>query len=203
MPDFSHLTERQREIYDFIRSKIEGRGFGPTVREIGEAFKIQSPNGVMCHLKALEKKGLIKRTPNAARAIELIDHPFGARGLPLLGKVAAGTPIEAVAIAEEEKLDINRMFEGPEHFLLQVRGSSMIEDHIEDGDYVVIRKQESAANGERVVVMVDGETTLKKFYHDGQHVRLEPANDSMEPIVLDSTSNAQVLGSLVGVVRKL
>src|SRR5262245_21010501 len=203
MPDFSALTHRQREIYDFIRSKIEGRGYGPTVREIGESFDIKSPNGVMCHLKALEKKGLIKRTPNAARAIELVDHPFGSRGLPLLGKVAAGTPIEAVALADEEKVDINRLFDGPEHFLLQVRGQSMIDDHIDDGDYVVIRKQESAANGERVVVMVDGETTLKRFYHDGQSVRLEPANDSMDPIILDSTSNARVLGSLVGVVRKV
>jgi repressor LexA len=202
MPDFSQLTDRQREIYDFIRSKIETRGYGPTVREIGLEFKIKSPNGVMCHLKALEKKGLIQREGFSARAIRLIDHPFGSRGLPLLGKVAAGVPIEAVEEADE-RLDINQLFTGPEHFLLRVRGHSMIEDHIEDGDFVVIRRQKSAANGERVVVMVDGETTLKRFYRDGDGVRLEPANSSMDAITLDAKSNAEVLGTLVGVVRKV
>src|SRR5205823_12685350 len=95
MPDFSQLTERQREIYDFIKERIEGRGFGPTVREIGEGFDIKSPNGVMCHLKALEKKGLIKRTGFRARAIQLMDHRHPAAGLPLLGAVAAGTPTKA------------------------------------------------------------------------------------------------------------
>src|SRR5437899_840921 len=105
MPDFSTLTERQREIYDFIRSKIEGRGYGPTVREIGLAFDIKSPNGVMCHLKALEKKGLIHREGFQARAIELIGHKFGHPGLPLLGHVAAGAPIEAVE--KRELLNIN------------------------------------------------------------------------------------------------
>src|SRR5438034_9904445 len=96
MPDFSQLTERQREIYDFIREKIEGRGYGPTVREIGENFGIKSPNGVMCHLKALEKKGLIKREEHAARAIQLVDHRRPAYGLPLLGTVAAGVPLPAL-----------------------------------------------------------------------------------------------------------
>src|SRR5919109_5537246 len=97
MPDMSALTERQREIYDFIRSKIEGRGYGPTVREIGLAFDIKSPNGVMCHLKALEKKGLIKREGFSARAIQLIDHRPDSAGLPFLGRVAAGSPTQAVA----------------------------------------------------------------------------------------------------------
>src|SRR5262249_51950566 len=96
MPDFNQLTDRQREIYDFIRTKIESRGYGPTVREIGEAFGIKSPNGVMCHLKALQTKGFIKREEFSARAIELIGHKFGSPGLPFLGSVAAGTPIEAV-----------------------------------------------------------------------------------------------------------
>src|SRR3954463_9938712 len=95
MPDFSQLTERQREIYEFIRSKIEARGYGPTVREIGEHFGIKSPNGVMCHLKALEKKGVIKREANAARAIQLVDHRRPSPGLPYLGVVAAGTPIDS------------------------------------------------------------------------------------------------------------
>src|SRR6201990_3238738 len=111
MPDFSQLTERQREIYDFIRDKIESRGYGPTVREIGDAFGIKSPNGVMCHLKALEKKGLIKREGRSARAIQLVAHRRRSPGLPFLGHVAAGAPLAAVA--QEERLDFDEMFAGP------------------------------------------------------------------------------------------
>src|SRR6266850_1282360 len=120
MPDFSQLTERQREIYEFIRSKIEGRGYGPTVREIGDGFKIKSPNGVMCHLKALEKKGLILREGRSARAIQLVDHRPPAQGLPFLGKVAAGTPI--VAAEQNDRLEIDEIFGGPNRFVLQVHG---------------------------------------------------------------------------------
>src|SRR5919108_3966641 len=108
MPDFSQLTERQREIYDFIRSKIESRGYGPTVREIGQGFNIRSPNGVMCHLKALEKKGLILREGFSARAIQLVDHRPPSSGLPLLGLVAAGAPTPAVG--NDERLDLDGMF---------------------------------------------------------------------------------------------
>src|SRR5436309_15772305 len=111
MPDFSQLTERQREIYDFIRERIEGRGFGPTVREIGEGFDIKSPNGVMCHLKALEKKGLIKRTGFRARAIQLVDHQRTAASLPMLGLVAAGSP--TAAIEQDERLEVNDLFGNP------------------------------------------------------------------------------------------
>src|SRR5215831_17619793 len=114
MPDFSQLTERQREIYDFIREKIESRGFGPTVREIGEGFEISSPNGVMCHLKALEKKGLIKRTGFRARAIQLIDHkPFSA-GLPLVGVVAAGSP--TLALDQADRLEFKDLFGQPNNY---------------------------------------------------------------------------------------
>jgi len=202
MPDLSQLTERQKQIYEFIRDKIETRGYGPTVREIGEAFNIKSPNGVMCHLKALEKKGLIKRDPNHARAIELIGRRISSRGLPLLGRVAAGSPILAVEQIDE-KLNINDLFEGQDHFVLQVTGQSMIEDHIEDGDYVVIQQQEVATNGERVVAMIDDEVTLKRFYKEPDHIRLEPANGTMEPILVRADSDAKILGVLVGVVRKL
>src|SRR5215470_17865113 len=113
MPDFSQLTERQREIYDFIREKIESRGYGPTVREIGINFKIKSPNGVMCHLKALEKKGLIKREGFSARAIQLVDHLPGRANLPLMGVVAAGTPTQAVA--QDDRLDFTGLFGGANH----------------------------------------------------------------------------------------
>ncbi len=202
MPDFSQLTERQREIYDFIKGKIESRGYGPTVREIGLAFEIRSPNGVMCHLKALEKKGLIIREGFSARAIQLVGHRPPSAGLPLYGAVAAGSPVEEVA--NEEHLDFDDLFAGPDHFALQVRGQSMIEDHIDDGDYVVIRKQETARDGERVVARIDNEVTLKRFYTDKGKIRLEPANRAMKPIVLNDSqaANAQILGVLVGVLRK-
>jgi repressor LexA len=200
MPDFSQLTERQREIYDFIRDKIESRGYGPTVREIGTAFSIKSPNGVMCHLKALEKKGLIKREGFSARAIQLLDHHPHAAGLPMLGLVAAGSPTQAVAQVDE-RLEFGELFHGPNCFALKVRGQSMIEDHIDDGDYVVIRKQEVAQNGERVVAMIDDEVTLKKYYDENDHIRLEPANGNMKPIVVPK-GEAGIVGVLVGVVRK-
>jgi repressor LexA len=199
MPDFSQLTERQREIYDFIRCKIESRGYGPTVREIGDGFDIKSPNGVMCHLKALEKKGLIIREENRARAIQLADYRLGSSGLPLLGLVAAGAPTQAVE--QSERLEFNDLFGGPNEYALRVRGQSMIEDHIDDGDFVVIRKQATAENGERVVAMIDNEVTLKRFYKERDRIRLEPANGSMDPIVVHP-SEANILGVLVGVVRK-
>lgn len=200
MPDFSQLTERQREIYEFIREKIESRGYGPTVREIGLGFNIASPNGVMCHLNALVRKGLIMRQGRSARAIQLVDHRPPSRGLPFLGKVAAGTPTEAVL--DEERLELDGLFSGPDHFVLKVQGTSMIEDHIQDGDFVVIRKQETASNGERVVAMIDGDVTLKKFYLDKGAIRLEPANGSMEPIVVEPGTDVQIVGTLVGVLRK-
>jgi repressor LexA len=200
MPDFSTLTPRQREIYDFIKDKIESRGYGPTVREIGDGFHIQSPNGVMCHLNALVKKGLILRKGKSARAIQLVDHRPPSAELPLVGSVAAGPPIEAVA--HEDRLNFSDLFCGPDHFALKVRGQSMIEDHIDDGDFVVIRKQATAENGDRVVAMIDNEVTLKRYHRDKGQVRLEPANGKMQPIVVDPNSESCILGILVGVLRK-
>jgi repressor LexA len=200
VPDFNQLTERQRDIYAFIRDRIEDRGYGPTVREIGQAFDIRSPNGVMCHLKALEKKGLIKREGFSARAITLVDRRQSGSTLPLLGAVAAGTPTQAVA--QDEHLDFKELFGDPNYYALRVRGQSMIENHIDDGDYVVIRKQEKAENGTRVVAMVDDEVTLKRFYREKNRVRLEPANKGMAPIFVDSDEDLRILGVLVGVIRK-
>jgi repressor LexA len=202
MPDFSQLTERQREIYEFIRDKIESRGYGPTVREIGNAFHIMSPNGVMCHLNALVKKGLILRQGRSARAIQLVDHQRpGVTELPLMGAVAAGQPIQAVA--SDDRLNLGALFSGRDHYALKVRGQSMIEDHIDDGDYVVIRRQETAENGERVVAMIDNEVTLKRFHREKGQVRLEPANGKMQPIVVGpDAQNCSILGVLVGVLRR-
>jgi repressor LexA len=198
----SSLTSRQKEIYDFIRDKMEKRGYPPTVREIGVAFAIKSPNGVMCHLNALVKKGLIQREAQSARAIQLVDYkPAGhAAELPLYGAVAAGQPI--TADATDERLNFADLFCGPDHYVLRVKGQSMIEDHIADGDFVVIRQQDTAENGERVVAMVDNEVTLKRFYHQGDQIVLQPCNGTMAPIVLDASSDTRILGVLVGVLRK-
>lgn len=201
MPDQSQLTTRQREIYNFIREKIETRGYGPTVREIGQAFDISSPNGVMCHLKALEKKGHIIREKNSARAIQLEDyHPAGS-GLPLLGHVAAGSPTQAVE--NSEWLEFKNLFSSDNLYALKVKGQSMIEDHIQDGDYVVIRRQETARNGERVVAMIEGDVTLKRFYKERSRIRLEPSNGNYAAIYVDPNSvDVKVLGVLAGVLRK-
>jgi repressor LexA len=200
MADLDTLTARQREIYNFIRSKIQGRGYGPTVREIGIQFHIKSPNGVMCHLKALQKKGLIHREPNMSRAIQLLDDPTMARpaGLKLVGRIAAGQPIEA--IEQDEELGFTEWEGSDDKFALRVQGNSMIEEHIADGDYVVIKRQDQARDGQIVAVRDDdGEATLKRLYRERNRVRLEPANKTMKPIYRD---HVDILGVLVGVVRK-
>jgi repressor LexA len=193
MADLDALTPRQKEIYNFIRGKIQGRGYGPTVREIGLHFQIKSPNGVMCHLKALQKKGLIHREPNMSRAIQLLEDPVSAHqmGLKLVGRIAAGQPIEAVE--QHEELTFSEWTEPGDKFALRVTGDSMIEEHIADGDFVIIKRQEQARDGQIVAVRDDdGEATLKKFFRDRNRVRLEPANKTMKPIFRDRVNN--VLG---------
>ena len=200
MTGLDQLTKRQKEIYDFVRDKIVHRGYGPTVREIGESFGISSPNGVMCHLKAIEKKGLIRRSPNKSRAIELTDMPDEpSRGLKLVGCVAAG--MTQLAFAQDDRIDFGELFNRPNLFVLQVSGDSMIEAQIADGDFVVVRKQPTATRGEMVVAQTeDGEATLKYWFPETNRIRLQPANSSMKPIYVD---NAQVVGVVVGVVRTL
>lgn len=200
MADLEHLTPRQREIYRFIREKIQSRGYGPTVREIGTQFDIKSPNGVMCHLKALQKKGLIQREPNMSRAIQLLQDPTQAprSGLKLRGRIAAGQPLEAVEDAEEFGFEDWQQTDST--FVLQVTGDSMIEEHIADGDYVIIKCQEYARDGQIAAVLDDdGGATLKRLYKEKNRVRLEPANRHMKPIYRDSV---KIIGILAGVVRK-
>lgn len=195
------LTQRQRAVYEFIREKIRSRGYGPTVREIGDHFKIRSPNGVMCHLKALEKKELITREPNMSRAIQLTTDSASDRGFPLLGQVAAGVLHEA--IEQDELVDFGDMFDVADKdlFVLEVRGDSMIDAQIADGDYVVVRRQRTARKGQIVVAQTDeGEATLKRWFPEKKRIRLEPANSSMKPIYV---KNAKILGVLIGVVRQL
>ncbi len=198
---FDNLTPRQRDVYKFIREKIRGRGYGPTVREIATRFDINSPNGVVCHLKALVKKGMITREPNMARAIRLVAEPIEERGLPLTGTIAAGVLHEA--IEQNERVDFQEMLtpSTKNRFALRVEGDSMIEDQIADGDYVVVQKQRTARKGQIVVALTDdGEATLKRWFPEKNRIRLEPSNSSMKPIYV---KNARVLGVVVGVVRKV
>jgi repressor LexA len=199
MPLMSNqLTDRQQSVYDMIRSLIVNRGYGPTVREIGEHFGIKSPNGVMCHLRALERKGLITRSPNKSRAIELT-HTADRCGhaLPMAGMVAAGPT--TLAFEQNDRVDFSEMLFKDDRFILRVSGDSMIDAHITDGDYVVIQKQHSAEPGQMVVAQTsDGEATLKFWHPEGGRIRLQPANESMDPIYV---KDAQVIGVAVGVVR--
>ena len=199
MGKLEQLTKRQKLVYDFIRDKILNRGYGPTVREIGENFGISSPNGVMCHLKALEKKGLIVREPNMSRAIRLTAEPVGPKGLPLVGQIAAGIMHEAVE--QKERIDFGAMFDKKSLYVLKVDGDSMIDAQIADGDFVVVKRQRTAEAGQMVVAQTeDGDATLKFWHPEKNRIRLQPANSSMQPIYV---KGARVTGVVVGVVRKL
>ena len=194
------LTQRQRDVFDFIRDKIQNRGYGPTVREIGEEFGISSPNGVMCHLKALEKKGLIVRSPNKSRAIELSPEVAqGGRGIPMVGRVAAGTLHEAVE--QDQRFDFDASFGRPGTFMLEVHGDSMIDAHVMDGDYAIVDSRRAANRGDIVVALTDdGEATMKFWFPEQGRIRLQPANAEMEPIYV---THADVKGVVVGIVRQV
>ena len=172
------LTKKQKLVYEFIRDKIQNRGYGPTVREIGERFAIRSPNGVMCHLKAIEKKGLIHRSPNKSRAIELTGEAKRQRGLPLVGRVAAGVMHEAIE-QSDRRIELGEMFKGKNVFVLEVSGDSMIDANIQDGDFVVIEPRETAKTGEMVVARTeDGEPTLDPSHRPPYGHREEKDRDA-------------------------
>ena len=192
------LTKRQLAVFDFIRDKINNRGYGPTVREIGDKFKINSPNGVMCHLRALEKKGLITRQPNMSRAIQLAAEFGNPDSIPLAGQVSAGVMLEAVE--ESEEIDVGKMFAKDGRFALRVSGDSMIEAQIADGDFVIVERTNEASNGQMVIAQTDdGQATLKYWFPEDDRIRLQPANSAMEAIYVD---DATVMGVVVGVVRE-
>jgi len=193
------LTERQAAIYEFLKEKIINRGYGPTVREIGDHFGIRSPNGVMCHLKALERKGLITRESHMSRAIQLTDHSqLRPTAMKLAGQIAAGSPV--LAVENEDTVDFSGLFGDEDQFCLRVKGDSMIEDHITEGDYVVVHRTNSCKDGDIVVALVDGqEATLKRFFREPDRIRLEPANSSMQPIY---TNDIEILGVVNGVIRQ-
>jgi repressor LexA len=199
------LTKRQKEIFDFIRKYAAKTGYPPTVREIGKAVGLHSSSTVHAHLANLEKIGLLRRDPSKPRAIELLFDKAKKTirpesGLPLVGQVAAGEPILAEENIEEY-LEIPDVIGGEDgDYILQVRGESMKNAGILEGDYVVVRPAEDAANGEIVVALIGEEATVKRLFREADHIRLQPENDEMEPIL---TTDARVLGRVVGVFRKV
>jgi repressor LexA len=197
------LTKRQREILDFLNEFIQQHGYAPSLEEIGRRFNLSSLATVHKHLTNLQEKGFIRRAWNRSRSVEMVPRKAGSRALelPLLGYVAAGSPIEAVVgsetIAVPEDLVGTR-----ETYVLRVRGDSMIDEQIRDGDYVIVEDRRSADNGEMVIAMLNGsDVTLKKLYRERGQIRLQPANPAMQPIVAPA-DQVQVQGVVVGVMRK-
>lgn len=197
------LTRRQREILDYLEEFIEERGYAPSLDEIGGRFGLSSLATVHKHLTNLQEKGFIRRAWNRSRSVELVRTRTGGRAvdLPLLGQVAAGEPIEAVSSAETVTVPED-LVGSRETYALRVRGSSMIDEQIRDGDLVIVEDRRVARNGEMVVALLDGsDVTLKKFYREKGHVRLQPANDALDPIVARPDA-VQVQGVVIGVVRR-
>lgn len=204
----SKISNRQQAILDFIKSEVREKGYPPSVREIGEAVGLASSSTVHGHLDRLEKKGLIRRDPTKPRAIEILGGESGLEAfahsikrVPLVGKVTAGVPITATENIED-------YFPLPEHyvgddnvFMLNVSGDSMIEAGILDGDYVIVRQQSTANNGDIVVAMTEeDEATVKRFYKEKDHIRLQPENPAMQPILL---KNVTILGKVIGLFRNI
>ncbi|NJP36272.1 transcriptional repressor LexA [Alkalicoccus luteus] len=202
------LSTRQQAILDFIRDEVKDKGYPPSVREIGEAVGLASSSTVHGHLSRLEKKGFIRRDPTKPRAIEVIGQEGDqsvthtpAISVPVIGKVTAGQPITAIENVEEYVPLPASLAQDEESFILEISGDSMIEAGIFDGDYVVVRQQAHADNGDIVVAMTDeNEATVKRFFKEKDYFRLQPENASLEPIILDYV---HILGKVVGVFRTL
>jgi repressor LexA len=199
-----NLTKRQQEIFDFIRSYSGQHGYPPTVRDIGKAIGLTSSSTVHAHLANLEKLGLLKRDPTKPRAIEvLVDKAkslIAPAGLPVVGQVAAGAPILAEENIEDY-VELPPIAGGEEgEFILRIKGDSMKDAGILDGDHVTVRNQETAKNGEIVVALVGDEATVKRYFKEKDHIRLQPENDAHEPLL---TRDAKVVGKVVGLCRRV
>lgn len=198
------LTRRQREVLDIIRDFIERNGYSPSLEEIGGALGLSSVATVHKHVSHLVDKGLVRRVWNQNRSIEIVDDADrrGSVGLPLLGRIAAGRPLEAVPTQETITVPADLVAGRGRTFVLRIQGDSMVGEHIRDGDYVILEERRVARDGETVVALVDGtEATLKKIYRDGLNVRLEPANPSVSPVVV-TAERVQIQGVVVGLIRR-
>jgi repressor LexA len=211
------LTTRQAKVLHFIIKSLDDRGYPPTIREIGVHMDIRSTNGVNDHLKALERKGYLVRDQSKSRALRPLYAPDGGKldgsasrpmmhEIPIVGRIAAGNPIEAINNPEDTiSMEYGLLGGVGEIFALRVKGDSMIDDGILDGDLIFVNREQSAPNGTIVAVMLDGEATVKRIYFENERVRLQPANENMEPIYVrrEEFEDAQILGRVVGVFRQM
>lgn len=199
------ITDKQREILEYIKEMILKKGYPPAVREICEAVHLKSTSSVHSHLESLEKNGYIRRDPTKPRTIEILDDDFALTrrelvNVPVIGTVAAGVPILAEQNIEDYLPIPAEIIPNKEVFMLKVKGNSMIEAGIYNGDKVIVAKQPNAENGDKVVALVDDSATVKTFYKENGHFRLQPENSSMDPIILDQV---EILGKVIGLFRMM
>jgi len=200
---YGRISDKQKEILEYMKQEILNKGYPPTVRDICEAVHLKSTSSVHSHLETLEKNGYIRRDPTKPRAIEIIDDNFNLTrremvNVPLVGRVAAGEPILATENIESYFPVPAEYMPNAESFMLKVKGESMINAGIFDGDQILVEKCSSARNGDMVVALVDDSATVKTFYKEVDHIRLQPENDTMDPIIVD---NCEILGKVFGVFR--
>lgn len=200
---YGKITKKQQEILDYMKAQILSKGYPPSVREICEAVNLKSTSSVHSHLETLAKNGYIRRDPTKPRAIEIVDDEFNITrrelvSIPVVGSVAAGQPILAVENITEYFPIPSEYMPNSESFMLVVKGDSMINVGIYSGDKIIVKKANTAENGEIVVALVEDSATVKTFYNEGSHIRLQPENDEMEPILLDSV---EIIGKVIGLIR--
>lgn len=200
---YGKITDKQQQILDYIKQEILNKGYPPTVRDICEAVKLKSTSSVHSHLESLEKNGYIRRDPTKPRAIEIIDDNFNLTrrevvNVPMIGRVAAGEPILAVENIDSYFPIPAEFMPNAESFMLKVKGESMINAGILDGDQILVERCNSARNGDMVVALVDDSATVKTFYKEADHIRLQPENDTMDPIIVP---DCKILGKVFGVFR--
>lgn len=200
---YGKISDKQREILEYIKAEILNKGYPPAVREICEAVKLKSTSSVHAHLETLEKNGYIRRDPTKPRAIEIVDENFNLTrremvNVPIVGKVAAGEPILAVENIENYFPIPAEFMPNEQTFILQVQGESMVNAGILDGDYILVEQQTTANDGDMVVALVDDSATVKTFYKENGYYRLQPENDFMEPIIL---SDVMIMGKVIGTFR--
>ena len=200
---YGRISDKQKEILEYMKQEILNKGYPPTVRDICEAVKLKSTSSVHSHLETLEKNGYIRRDPTKPRAIEIIDDNFNMTrremtNVPMIGRVAAGEPILAVENIESYFPIPTEYMPNAESFMLKVKGESMINAGIFDGDQILVEKCNTARNGDMVVALVDDSATVKTFYKENGHIRLQPENDTMDPIIVD---DCEIMGKVFGVFR--
>ena len=203
---YGKISKKQSEILEYIKNEILNRGFPPSVREICEAVNLKSTSSVHSHLETLEKIGYIRRDPTKPRAIEIVDDHFNlvrreTVNVPIIGKVAAGQPLLAVENVEGYFPIPSEYMPNSRTFMLVVQGDSMINAGIFNGDYVIVEQQSTAENGQKVVALIDDSATVKTFYKEDGFIRLQPENDSMEPIIVNPGQSFQILGRVIGIFR--